>query len=211
MSFVGVYKAIHPGSTLYSLLENEFSSRLIAHHLFSYGYSIYNLFDIESDESSEILEPLTEDMMLIFPEIFSSEESVKETIFQLNSAMIDACEDYPGIRNRSLVLDGTATDIINRLTPELVKQQVNNAEEIANKLFDGDKFFGDGDEDVDLIIIVSRQLVSEGVSILQQINPESLFSRDRRKDRLLFKDFEAFRNLYIEVNENNEEIIYTHT
>ncbi|MEH2073675.1 MAG: hypothetical protein V7K57_04690 [Nostoc sp.] len=54
---------------------------------------------------------------------------------------------------------------------------------------------------------ISRELVSEGASILRQIDPETLFARDEDREEWCLDHFERWRDLYLSAAEKNEEIL----
>ncbi|MEH1781873.1 MAG: hypothetical protein V7L26_22755 [Nostoc sp.] len=55
--------------------------------------------------------------------------------------------------------------------------------------------------------LISRELVSEGASILQQIDPETLFARDEGREGWYLDHFEQWRDLYLSADDKNEEIL----
>jgi hypothetical protein len=203
MSVTGMFNSIPPGSSLYACIEREISFRHIIYYLLNHGDSIYTFFDLESDEVNEILEAFTEYATNDFSETFPSEESVRQAISQYRSEVIKTRQDYPGIENRNFILYGTTTDIIKLLTNDLARKDVENAKEVAKSFLFGDKVLGHGDG----LEVISRQSVSKGVGILQQINPEALFSKDQVQYITILEEFEELRNFYLAVDENNEEIL----
>ncbi|MBD2528482.1 hypothetical protein H6G97_02460 [Nostoc flagelliforme FACHB-838] len=111
---------------------------------------------------------------------------------------------YPGIEDRRASLEKTSVEIEKRLSQELSRRKVVNADEIVEKLMFGDQTLAplllSTEESLGLI---SRELVSEGASIFRQIDPETLFARDES----CFDDFEGWRDLYLLAAEKNEEIL----
>ncbi|MDZ7955491.1 hypothetical protein [Nostoc sp. DedQUE09] len=55
--------------------------------------------------------------------------------------------------------------------------------------------------------MISRELVSQGASILRQIDPETLFARDEGREGWYLDHFEQWRDLYLSADDKNEEIL----
>jgi hypothetical protein len=209
MSVLGIYYAIPPGSSLYHGFECKPSLMKIAKHLFSFGNGIYRSFNIEPDVESSLVENELRDFTenVCGTSDFPTESNMQQAIAEYCSEVILTRQNYPGIENRCLVLDGMSIDIQKRLKPELLRRQIENAAELVNKIFYGDKLIGCGGEAFE---VISRQVVSQGANILPQINAKTLFSPDQGEDAFLLESFEALRNLYLDVDANNEEILVSY-
>jgi hypothetical protein len=197
MTVLGVFYAIPPGSSFYRCLESQPSIIEIAEYLFDRGRGIYSFFDIEPDQVDIEIKELIE--VFCGREYFPTELSVEKAIAEYRSEIMLTRQNYPGVENRELILSGTSIEIQKRLKPELLRRQIENAEEFLTKIFYGDQMTG-------AFGAMSRQLVSQGASILPQIDAEALFPLDS----VLLEDFEALRNLYLAVDANNEEILVSY-
>jgi hypothetical protein len=204
MSVAGIFNAIPPESSFYENLKRNALLRVITNYLFVCGGSIYDFFEMESEEVDVTLQELIDNIS----EVFSSDILIRNVITEYRSEIILTRQNYPSIENRYLILYGSSIEIQERLIPELLRRQINNAEEFVSNIFYGDDGFGQGE--VEGLSIITRQVVSQGVNILQQINAEELFSRNQGRDSSLLEDFEDLRNLYRLVDENNEEILVSY-
>ncbi len=195
-----LYSAIPPGSTLYARLQHEKALSILVVYLFPYGCGIFRFFEIEAEEINEILE----DVIETHQETFGSELEADWVIAQLRSELRLTRQAYPGIEDRRASREKTSVEIEKRLSQELSRRKVANADEIVQKLMFGDQTLAptllSTEESLGLIF---RELVSEGASIFRQINPETLFARDE----WCFDDFERWRDLYLSAAEKNEEIL----
>ncbi len=195
-----LYSAIPPGSTLYARLQSQKALSILVAYLFPYGCGIFRFFEIEPEEIDEILE----DFIETHQEIFGSELEADRVIAQLRSELRLTRQAYPGIEDRRASLEKSSAEIKERLSQELSRIKIANADEIVDKLMFGDQTLAptllSTEESLGLI---SRELVSEGASIFRQIDPETLFTRNE----WCFEDFERWRNLYLLAAEKNEEIL----
>ncbi|MEH2094766.1 hypothetical protein [Nostoc sp.] len=195
-----LYSAIPPSSTLYARLQREKALSLLVVSLFPYGCGIFRFFEIDPEEVNEILE----DVIETHQETFGSELEADRVISELRFELRLTRQAYPGIEDRIALLEKTSVEIGERLSQELSRRNVANADEIVDKLMFGDKTLAptllSTEESLGLI---SYELVSEGASIFRQIDPETLFARDES----CFEDFERWRNLYLLAAEKNEEIL----
>ncbi|AVH63332.1 hypothetical protein [Nostoc sp. 'Peltigera membranacea cyanobiont' N6] len=195
-----LYSAIPPSSTLYARLQREKALSLLVVSLFPYGCGIFRFFEIDPEEVNEILE----DVIETHQETFGSELEADRVISELRFELRLTRQAYPGIEDRTALLEKTSVEIGERLSQELLRRNVANADEIVDKLMFGDKTLAptllSTEESLGLI---SYELVSEGASIFRQIDPETLFARDES----CFEDFERWRNLYLLAAEKNEEIL----
>ncbi len=195
-----LYSAIPPGSTLYARLQHEKALSILVVYLFPYGCGIFRFFEIDPEEINEILE----DVIETHQETFGSEREADRVITELRSELRLTRQAYPGIEDRRASLEKTSVEIEKRLSQELSRRKVANADEIVGKLMFGDQNLAPTLLSTeDSLGLISRDLVSEGASILRQIDPETLFTRNE----WCFEDFERWRNLYLLAAEKNEEIL----
>ncbi|MDZ8029728.1 hypothetical protein [Nostoc sp. DedSLP04] len=198
------YSAIPPDSTLYARLLREKALSILVAYLFPYGCSIFRFFEIEPEEIDEIVEDVIETEQ----ETFGSELEANRVIAQLRSELRLTRQVYPGIEDRTATLEKSSAEIKERLSQELSRRKFANADEIVEKLMFGDQTFAptllSAEESLGLI---SRELVSEGASILRQIDPETLFARDEGREGWYLDHFEQWRDLYLSADDKNEEIL----
>jgi len=171
-----LYSAIPPSSTLYARLQREKALSILVVSLFPYGCGIFRFFEIEPEEVNEILEEVIE----AYQDIFGSELEADQLIDEFRSELRRTRQAYPGIEDRTASLEKSSTEIEKRLSQELSRRQIANANDIVQRLMFGDQTLAPtllpAGESLGLI---SRELVREGASILRQINPEMLFARDK--------------------------------
>lgn len=197
-----LYNAIPCSSTLYARLQREKPLAILMVPLFPYGCGIFRFFEIEPEEVNEILEEVIE----AHPDTFSDLEA-EQIIAEFRSELRRAHEAYPGIEGRSASLEKSSTEIEERLTQELLRRQIENANEIVEKLICGDQVFAQNLlPEAESLGLISRELVIEGARILRQIDPEELFN-DEGEDRWCIDEFSQWRDLYLSADEKNEEIL----
>jgi len=199
-----LYSAIPPSSTLYARLQGDKALSILVFSLFPHGCGIFRFFEIYPEEIDEILEYFIE----THQEIFGSELEADRVIAQLRSELRLTRQAYPGIEDRRASLEKSSAEIKESLSQELSRRNVANADEIVEKLMFGDQTLAptllSAEESLGLI---SRELVSEGAGILQQIDPETLFTRDEGQEGWYLDHFKQWRDLYLSADENNEEIL----
>ncbi|MEH2440402.1 hypothetical protein [Nostoc sp.] len=199
-----LYSAIPPSSTLYSRLQREKAISLLVVSLFPYGCGIFRFFEIDPEEVNEILE----DVIETHQETFGSELEADRVIAELRAELRLTRKAYPGIEDRRASLEKTSVEIGERLSQELSRRKFANADKIVEKLMFGDQTLAptllSREESLGLI---SRQLVSEGASILRQIDSETLFARNEDREGWCLDHFERWRDLYLSAAEKNEEIL----
>jgi hypothetical protein len=201
MSIAAKFCAIPPESSLYHRIDDCYEFNVLASLLYSFGTDIYRLFELPPYIVDEELQSLTE--YLTDTEEFPTELSVQEAFAEYRSEIMLTRQNHPGIEDRYLVMHGASIEIQERLEPELIRKNVENAEEFLNNIFYGNQSIGNFEA-------MSRQLVSQAANILPQIDAEHLFSGNYGRDSVLLKYFEALRNFYLAVDANNEEIIVTY-
>ncbi|MEH2144953.1 hypothetical protein [Nostoc sp.] len=194
-----LYSAIPPCSTLYARLQSEKALSILIVSLFPYGCGIFRFFEIEPEEINEILE----DVIETHQETFGSQLEADWVVAELRSELRLTRQAYPGIEDRTALLEKTSVEIEKRLSQELSRRKVANADEIVEKLMFGDQTLAPMLSTEESLGLISRELVSEGANIFRQIDSETLFTRDE----WYFDDFKQWRDLYLSAAEKNEEIL----
>ncbi|MBW4583554.1 MAG: hypothetical protein KME42_28670 [Tildeniella nuda ZEHNDER 1965/U140] len=199
------YSAIPPSSTLYARLQREKLFAILMISLFSQGCGIFNFFEeIEPEEVNELLEYVIEEHQ----DIFGSDLEADQIIAEFRTELRLTRKAYPGIEGRIAFLEKSSNEIMERLTQELARRKVENADEIVVKIMFGDQSFAPillpESESLGLI---SRESVREGARILRQIEPETLFAKDEGWEGWCLNHFEHWRDLYLSADERNEEIL----
>jgi hypothetical protein len=171
--------------------------------LFPHGCGIFRVFEIEY-EIDEILA----DVIERHHETFGSELEASQAIAEFRSELRQTRQAYPGIEDRSALLESSSVEIEKRLVHELSRRQIANADRIVKRLIFGDQTLAPtllpAKESLGLI---SRELVSGGASIFRQINPATLFARDEGWEGWCLNHLERWRGLYLSADEKNEEIL----
>ncbi len=198
-----IYSAIPLSSTLYTRLQREKPLAILMVSLFSYGCGIFNFFEIEPEEVNEILEEVIE----AHQDTFGSELDADQVIAEFRTELRLTRKAYPGIEDRTASLEKTSNEIEERLSQELSRRQIENANKIVEKLIFGDQSLAPNLlPEAESLGLISRELVSEGARILRQIDPETLFAYEG-KDRWCVDHFSEWRDLYLAADEKNEEIL----
>jgi hypothetical protein len=200
-----MYSAIPPISTLYARLQNEKALSILVNDLFIYGNGIFSFFNIDSEEVDEILKGVIKSHQ----DIFDSTEKSEGIINEFRAEIDKTRKDYPGIENRTAMIEKSVDGIEKCLAEQFVANQVQNAEEIIERLLFGDQSFAPNlltaeDEPLGLI---SRDLVREGASLLRLVSPETLYTGDKFWDEWGLKHLKYWRDLYLVADEMNEEIL----
>lgn len=198
-----LYSAIPPSSNLYSRLQSEKALNTLVCFILTDGFGIFDFFEIEPKDIDETLE----NMLEVYPKIFESKLEVDRVVAELQSELTLTRQAFPGIEDRTAMLEKSSAEIEQRLVQELSRRQVANAEEFVQKLLEGDRLFAPdlfpAEEDESLGLI-SRELVREGASLFQQIDPKTLFAED---EEWYLDDLENLKDLYLAADENNEVIL----
>lgn len=198
-----IYSAIPLSSTLYARLQREKPLAILMKSLFSYGCGIFNFFEIEPEEVYEILEEVIE----VHQDTFGSDLEADQIIAEFRSELRRTRQAYPGIEARTASLEKSSTEIMEKLTQELSRRQIANADKIVEKLIFGDQAFAPKLlPERESLGLISRELVSEGARILQLIDSEMLFAYEG-KNRWCVDHFKWWRDLYLSADEKNEEIL----
>ncbi len=197
-----LYSAIPPSSSLYLRLQSEKALSILVASLFPYGCGIFRFFEIEPEEIDEILENVIE----IHQEVFESKLEAERAIAELRSQLTLTRQAFPGIEDRTAMLEKSSEEIEKRLTLELSRKQVANAEEFVEKLLLGDRTFAPdllSPED-ETLGLISRELVREGASLFQQIVPKTMFAEN---EDWYFEQLQELKDLYLAADEHNEVIL----
>lgn len=178
---------------------------LLVERLFPYGNGIFRFFEIEPAEIDEILNDVIEEHQ----NILGSESEATVWIDQFREEIRLTCEAYPGIEDRSTMLE-SATRIERRLSQKLVEQQVENASERVRSLIVGVQDFAPHLSGADFeyrMMVVPLSLVQEGARLLQEIDPNTFFTEQEDERGYNRTQFTGLRNLYLEAAERNEEVL----
>jgi hypothetical protein len=200
-----MYSAIPPSSNLYARLQCEKALSILVNDLFIYGNGIFNFFELDPDEVNEILEGVVEAHKDVFDSIDKSEKIITEFRSELNNTR----KSYPGIETRTAMIEKSVDEIEKCLMQQLAARQINNAEEIIEKILFGDQSLLSNllTEDDEPLSLISRDLVSEGASLLRLINPEDLYTGDVGWDEWGLEHLKYLRDLYLAADALNEEIL----
>lgn len=200
-----LYRAIPPTSTLYEGLQQEKAFNTLMVSLFPYGCGIYRFFEIEGDEVEEILEWVIESNQ----DTFGSESEVRSWINEFQSELERTRNLYPGIENRTASMEKSSYEIEKRLVQELTRRQGEDATDIVSRLMFGDQTLASHlvPPEGDVLGLISLPLVQEGARILQEVEPEMLFTEDEDWQKWYMEHFQKWRELYFLAAENQEEIL----
>ncbi|NJL41375.1 MAG: hypothetical protein HC840_21675 [Leptolyngbyaceae cyanobacterium RM2_2_4] len=205
MSVSIFYSAIPVESSLYQRLQTERALLLLMERLFPYGKGIFHFFEIEPAEVDEILSDVIEGHQ----NILGSESETTAWIDEFREEIRRTREAYPGIEDRSTMLESIAR-IERRLSQKLAEQQVENASERVRRLIEGVQNFAPhlSSEDYRFgMMSVPLSLVQEDARLLREIDPDTLFAEQEDEGRYYRDQFMWLRNLYLEAAERNEEIL----
>lgn len=200
-----LYSAIPPKSTLYTYLQQEKAFNTLMVDLFPYGCGIFRFFEIEHDEVEEILEWVIESHQ----DTLGSEPEARCWINEFQFELERTRNLYPGIEDRTALLEKSANEIEKRLVQELTKRQGEDATSVVSQLMFGDQTLASHlvTPEEETLGLVSLPLVQEGARILQQVEPETLFTRDEGWQEWYMEHFQEWRELYFAAAENQEEIL----
>lgn len=197
-----LYSAIPPSSELYSRLQSQKALARLLVWLFPYGCGIFRFFEVEPDEIDEILENVVE----VYPDIFESKLELDRVIAEFRSQLTLTRQAFPGIEDRTAMLEKCVDEIEQRLVQELTTRQVADAKEIVQKLLEGDRTFAPdllSPED-ETLGLISRELVREGASIFRQIVPKTMFAEN---EDWYLEQLQELKDLYLAADEHNEVIL----
>ncbi len=135
MGFSVIYSAIPPSSNLYLRLQSEKALNLLVDFVFTDGCGIYRFFEIDPEEIDNIFE----NVVKTYPKIFKSQLELERVIADLRSLLTLTRQTFPGIEDRTAMLEKSSEEIEQLLVQELSRRQVANAQEIVQKLLEGDR------------------------------------------------------------------------
>jgi hypothetical protein len=169
-----MYSAIPPSSTLYQKLQHNKALAILVSDTFTYGSGTFSFFEISPDEVTEILESVVDAHL----DLFDSKNKADQIIAEFRAEINKTRRRYPGIENRTAMLEKSVDAIEQCLLQQLGQRQIPNAEQIIEKLFFGDRSLAPNlltpaDQSLGLI---SGDLVREGAFLLKPIDPETLYT-----------------------------------
>lgn len=170
-----------------------------------YGGGLFSFFDIDLDETLEILECVVEAR----PEIFGSQVQADLIISNFRSEIYRTRQNYPEIEFRTALIEKSFDDIEQCLAKEFSRRHVQNSDELVKKLMMRDQFLIPNlliEEDYP-IAVFPRTLIQEGARILDLTEPDKLQIDVPYWNKWGLKHLKAWRNLYLAVSERNEVIL----
>jgi hypothetical protein len=200
-----MYSAIPPSSTLYKKLQHDKALGILVSDTFTYGGGTFSFFEISPDEIDEILESVVD----AHPDVFDSKRKAEQAIAEFRAEINRTRQVYPGIENRTAMIEKSVDKIEQCLLQQFTQRQVKNAQQIIGKLLFGDRSatlnsIAAVNSSIDLI---SRDLVREGASLLGPIDPETLYTGEAIWDDWGLDHFKRWRSLYLAADEKGEEIL----
>ena len=204
MSVSVIYSAIPPTSTLYARLQREKAFSILLVEIFPYGCGVFRFLELPPEEIDEILAHTVKK----YQESFGSKVEASQIIAAFLSELRYTRQAYPGIEDRRTLLENSPTFIEKRLLQELSRRQGANATELVQKLMFGDRTLAPTLLSANKSLgLISRELVSEGANVLQQINHETLLARYEDWEERCLEDLRYWRDLYLLAAEKDEEIL----
>jgi hypothetical protein len=199
------YNAIPIDSSLYARIQQEKPLCYLVNNLTIYGGGLFSFFDIDLDETQEILEGMIE----ACPEIFGSQVQADLIISNFRSEIYKTRQNYPEIEFRTALIEKSFDDIEQCLAKEFSRRHVQNSDELVKKLMMGDQLLAPNllTEKDHPIAVVSRTLIQEGARILDLIEPDNLQIDVPYWNEWGLKHLKTWRNLYLAVSERNEVIL----
>jgi hypothetical protein len=142
--------------------------------------------------------------------IYGSELEASLAVAEYRSELMLTCRAYPGIEDRKSSIEKTFDEIREWLSRELSRINFVDAGEIIGKIMFGDRTFAPdmltGKEES--LYLISRETVSEGASILRQIDPVAMLDiKDDDWDEYLLENLVEWRDFCLEADEKGEEIL----
>jgi hypothetical protein len=223
MSESARYMAISPQSVLYTRLQQEAAFYLLLLTLLDFGLTIpssqseefqeriRNRPEIYSNPSllaslerqvDEEFQDLVETFIEGYPEVFSSESNIKDWITQFNAEV-----ERAGCLDRYSKLEHY-DKIATRLSTELSRREGRDMRSVVDSIMWGDQTFEPNlAPDRFPLNLISVEWVQEGAKLLQEISPETLFSRTGGLEDWYLEMFEAWRSMYLAAAKHQEAII----
>jgi hypothetical protein len=207
MSVTLSYQAIPPTSSFYKRLQHEQTLNILLVSLFLQGNSIFNFFDINNLSTVDSIRSINDDLERIIKrhhEIFGSELEASLAVAEYRSELMLTCRAYPGIENRRYSL-GAFPEIEEGLSCELSRRKFVDVDSIVERIMFGDRRFApamliEGEESLGLI---SREIVSEGASILRQIDLDNMVEVDANN----WDEYLQWMDFYLEADKKGEELL----
>ena len=197
------YSAIPPSSELYSRLQSEKALNFLVDFVFTDGGGIFRFFEIDPEEIDDGFENIVRG----YPKIFKSQIELERVIADLRSLLTLTRQTFPGIEDRTATIEKSWQEIEQHLVQELLRRQVAKAQEIVQKLLEGDRTFAPNlilPGEYESLMLRSREIVSEGASLFRQIDPKTLFADN---EGWYLDDLEDLKQLYLDADEHNEVIL----
>lgn len=122
--------------------------------------------------------------------------------------------NFPGVEQRTAMLEKCDDRIKNRLTKALTEDYINPAR-MVYKIMMGDRilYLDSSDEDQsndffgDTIGLISPSIVQEGAAILEQIELQDLFPRGENLDDWDRDNYRKWRQTYLAAAEHQEALL----
>jgi hypothetical protein len=207
------YQAIPPTSSFYKRLQQEQTLNILMVSLFPQGNGIFRFFDIDHLFPGDSIRSINNDLKRVMErhqEIFGGELESSLAVAEYRSELILTCRDYPGIEDRRSSMEKTSDEIREWLSRELSRINFVDADDIIGRIMFGDRTFAPdmltGKEES--LYLITRETVSEGASILRQIDPVGMLDiKDDDWDEYLLENLVEWRDFYLEADEKGEEIL----
>lgn len=200
-----MYNAIPIESSLYKRIQTEKALCILVNSLTIYGGGLFSFFDLDAEETQEILGHVVENS----PDVFGSQAEADQIISDFRSEIMAARQAYPGIENRTALIEKSFDDIEKCLAQAFLQRRIEQADEWALKLLTGDRSLAPNllapeDNPIDMI---SFELVKEGSLILRSVEPDALRSDAPHWREWGLEHLKAWRELYLVGSENKEAIL----
>lgn len=201
-----MYNAIPLDSRLYTRIQAEKPLCYLVNNLTIYGGGLFSFFDVDPfNEKQEILGDLVE----AHPNIFGSKSQADLIISDFRTEIDNARQNYPGIENRTALIEKSFDDIERCLIQEFSQKNVQNPDEFIRRLLMGDQSLSPNlltKEDYP-IDIVPYNLIQESAKILETIAPEQLQIDVPYWTEWGLEQLKAWRDLYLMASEHKEVIL----
>jgi hypothetical protein len=200
------YNAIPINSSLYQRIQTEKPLCHLVNNLTIYYGGLFSFFDNDPyDETQDILDGLIEAHL----DVFGSKAQADLVISDFRAEIDNMRQKHPGIENRTALIEKSFDDIKHCLVQEFFQRQLQNSDELVQKMLIGDQGLAPNllkREDYP-INVISKNLVREGAKILELIEPEQLQLNVPYWAEWGLEHLKAWRNLYLMANNYNEIIL----
>lgn len=190
-------------STLFKRIQTEKAFSTLFYALFNYGYGIFQILNIDTQEElNELLDGFVEDYQVF--------DSRSDAVWYLNELCIElerAETFYPGLTYRNAYLEKSQKFIEELLLQELKKRNQDNFLEYIEKLLYGDRALAPEmyDKYEDQLLLVPYSVVQNGTQVLKEIEP-ALFE-STQVDRYYLERFGRWRKFYLEAAKKGEAVV----